>query len=136
MSKTTVYEIAILYHMDCEAALDKATAKVKKLITDNGGKIVKEESWGKRQLAYSVKRQTHAIYVFYDVEISGLSLAKIETAFNITEEVLRYMFHVSDLKAKEAILARQAAEAKEKKTKEKELETVAEEKAEVKQNVA
>ena len=118
MSQAIIYELAVLYRPDFEADLEKVAAKVKKLVTANEGKILKEEVWGKRQLAYSIKAQTHAVYVFYDVEISGSNLAKIETSLNITEEVLRYQFHKPDLKAKEAYLAHQAVKAKKAKSTE------------------
>ncbi len=145
MSQAIIYELAVLYRPDFEADLEKVAAKVKKLVTDNEGKILKEEIWGKRQLAYSIKAQTHAIYVFYDIEISGSNLAKIETSLNITEEVLRYQFHKPDWKAKEAYLARQAmeetkkakaAEIKAAETKEDEPEPEQRQEAEVSQDVA
>ena len=102
MPKTAIYELAVLYHSDFEADLDKVGDKVKQLVTDHGGKILEEHVWGKRQLAYPIKKQTHALYVFYDLEIAGTDLIKIETSLNITEEVLRYQFHKPDLKAKAA----------------------------------
>ena len=113
MPDTTVYELAVLYRADLEEALDKAAAKVKALVTERGGKIVTEDVWGKRQLAYQIKKETHAIYVFYDVEIAGDALSGIEAALNINEEVLRYQFHKPDFKAREVTAARAAAKEKE-----------------------
>ena len=44
------YEIAVLYHPDLEIDLDKSAQKVTKIFTDNGGKVVAEDNWGKRKL--------------------------------------------------------------------------------------
>lgn len=106
-----IYELAVLYRDDPKEDLDKAIAEVKQLIKDQSGKIIKEDVWGKRQLAYLVKKQSHAFYVFYDLEIPSESLAKIETTLNISEGVLRYQFYKPDLKALAAALANPAPKA-------------------------
>lgn len=41
------YELTVLIHPDLETDLDKALGKVKSLVTDNGGEIIKEDNWGK-----------------------------------------------------------------------------------------
>ncbi len=112
MSHTAIYELAVLYRSDSEDVLDKLSTKIKKLITDADGQILKEDVWGKRQLAYPIKKQTHALYIFYDLEIDGKQLHKIESILNITEEVLRYQFHKPDLKTLAIALARPAREVR------------------------
>lgn len=93
------YEVAVLYHPDLEIDLDKAENRVKKIITDNGGKINKTENWGKRKLAYPIKKQDFAVYVFYAADIPGENVAKIEQTFNITDEIIRFLITKPDLKA-------------------------------------
>jgi small subunit ribosomal protein S6 len=85
------YEMVVLYHPDLEIDLEKPLKKIEKIVTDNGGKIVKTDNWGKRKLAYAIKKQDHAVYVYYDVQIPSESVAKIEGIFNITDEVIRYL---------------------------------------------
>ncbi len=85
------YEIAVLYHPDLEVDLSKAEEKVTKIITSNGGKITAADNWGKRKLAYAIKKQEHAIYVFYTVEMPGEGVKKVESTLNITDEVVRYL---------------------------------------------
>ncbi len=92
------YEIAILYHPDLEVDLSKAEEKVTKIITSNDGKITATDNWGKRKLAYTIKKQDYGIYVFYTVEIAGEGVKKVETILNITDEVLRYLIVRPDLK--------------------------------------
>ncbi len=93
------YEIAVLYHPDLEVDLSKAEEKVTKLFTDNGGKVVATDNWGKRKLAYAIKKQEHAVYVFYTVEMPGEGVKKVESVLNITDEVIRYLITKPDLKA-------------------------------------
>src|SRR6478672_11866595 len=93
------YEIAVLYHPDLEVDLTKAEDRVKKIITDNGGKITAADNWGKRKLAYDIKGNEHAIYVFYTVEMPGAGVLKVESTLNITDEVIRFLITRPDLKA-------------------------------------
>lgn len=93
------YEIAILYHPDLEIDLEKASSRVTKIFTDNGGTIVSEDNWGKRKLAYDIKGNEHAVYVFYTVELPGESVRKVESILNITDEVIRFLITRPDLKA-------------------------------------
>jgi small subunit ribosomal protein S6 len=106
------YEIAVLYHPDLEVDLTKAEEKVAKIITGNGGKIVGTDNWGKRKLAYPIKKQEHAVYVFYTAEIPGEGVQKIEATLNITDEVVRYLIVRPDLKAIAKAEAAKAEKAK------------------------
>lgn len=106
------YELSVLYHPDLEIDLEKATAKVEKLIASADGKIVSTDSWGKRKMAYKIKNQEHAIYVFYTLELPPAGVKKINDTLNITDEVIRFLITKPDLKkaAKaEALKAEKAA---------------------------
>lgn len=111
---TAQYEVAVLYHPDLEVDLTKAEERVTKIFTDNGGKVVATDNWGKRKLMYPIKKQEHAVYVFYTVEMEGEGVKKVEATLNITDEVLRYLLTKPDLKkiAKaDALKAEKAAKA-------------------------
>ena len=93
------YEVAVLYHPDLEIDLEKATSRVEKIFTDNGGEIKNTDNWGKRKLAYPIKKNEHAVYVFYTVEFPSEAVRKVESVLNITDEVIRFMITRPDLKA-------------------------------------
>lgn len=93
------YEIAVLYHPDLEVDLSKAEEKVTKIFTDAQAKVTATDNWGKRKLAYPIAHNEHGIYVFYTVEMPGEAVGKIETALNITDEVIRYQVVKPDLAA-------------------------------------
>lgn len=102
----------MLYHPDLEIDLEKAENRVTKIITDNNGKITKTDNWGKRKLAYPIKKQDFAVYVFYTVEMPAESVAKVEQTFNITDEIIRFLITKSDLKAIAKAEAARAEKAK------------------------
>lgn len=109
------YEIAVLYHPDLEVDLTKAEERVTKIFADNGGSVTATDNWGKRKLAYNIKGNEHAVYVFYTVEMPGEGVARVEAALNITDEVIRFLITKPDLKAiakaeaAKAVKAEQAA---------------------------
>ena len=106
------YEVAVLYHPDLEIDLEKASKKVETIITESGGKITKTDNWGKRKLAYPINKQEFAVYVFYTVELPADAPAKIDQAFNITDEIIRFMVTRPDLKAAAKAQALKAEKAK------------------------
>lgn len=108
------YEIAILFDPDLEVDMEKATSRVEKILTDNGAKITNVDNWGKRKLAYTIKKHDQAVYVFYTADIPGANVQKIESVLNITDEVIRFLIVRPDLKAiakAETAKAEKAAQA-------------------------
>jgi small subunit ribosomal protein S6 len=108
------YEIAVLYHPDLEIDLEKATSKVEKIFTDNGGTVKNADNWGKRKLAYPIKKNESAVYVIYTVDMPGTGVQKVESTLNITDEVIRFLITRPDLKAiakAEALKAEKAEKA-------------------------
>lgn len=73
------YELTVLIHPDLEADLDTPLAKVRNIITNAGGTIVREDNWGKKKLAYSIKREEFAVYVYMDVNLPADAPLKIST---------------------------------------------------------
>lgn len=122
------YEIAVLFDPQLEIDLSKPTAKMEKIFSENKAKVIKTDNWGKKKLAYPIKKQDSAVYVFYTVEIPGENVAKVESTLNLTDEVIRYLITRPDLKAIEkaetakADKARKAAERGESANDEKETE--------------
>lgn len=93
------YEIAVLFHPDLEVDLSQAENKLKKIVTDNGGEVTATDNWGKRKLAYVIKGNEHAVYVFYTASVPPQGVMKIESTLNITDEVIRFLITKPDLKA-------------------------------------
>ena len=60
-------------------------------IVKNGGNIKKEEAWGKRLLAYPVKKFKEAHYYKVDFEAPPAAVAKMEAAYKLNADILRTM---------------------------------------------
>lgn len=105
------YELVVLLHPDLEIDLEKPLAKVEQILTDNGGKVLKKDNWGKRKIAYQIRKEDFAVYVYYELELPAQSLKKINNTFNITDEVLRFLLTKKDPRAEKAaaIAAERAA---------------------------
>lgn len=93
------YELVVLLHPDLEIDLEKPLTKVRTIIKDNGGEITKEDNWGKRKLAYQIRKEDFAVYVYFEVNIPSEAVKKIQSTLNITDEVLRYLLTAVDPRA-------------------------------------
>lgn len=85
------YEIVYIIHPDLEGSTAKITEKVKSMVEKSGGKVLNEENWGKKKLAYEIKKNTFGIYVFMLAEMEASSLREIERTLRLSEEVIRSM---------------------------------------------
>jgi small subunit ribosomal protein S6 len=87
-----LYEHVFLARQDlAQAQVDALAENATKIITDNGGKVVKSESWGLRSLAYRIQKNRKAHYVMLDFDAPGPAVAELERQTQINEDVIRYI---------------------------------------------
>lgn len=98
---TKLYELTVLFHPDLENHLEKPLKKLEDIIKDHKGSIKTQDNWGKKKLAYTIKKQDFAVYVYSEVEVAPMEASKIQSLLNITDEVIRYLMVEKDLKAPE-----------------------------------
>lgn len=92
MAEKRSYEIVFIIQPDAEdAEVMRLTEAAQKIITDQGGSIVKTEMMGKRRLAYEINHQRDGIYVLLEVEGSGSEIAELERRMRVNDRILRYM---------------------------------------------
>jgi len=97
------YELTVLIHPDLESDIETPLAKVRDIIKSAGGKVTREDNWGKKKLAYKINREDFAVYVYMDVELPADAPLKISNTLNITDEVLRYLLVTVDEKGRKAL---------------------------------
>ncbi|MBC7565031.1 30S ribosomal protein S6 [Candidatus Saccharibacteria bacterium] len=105
------YELTVLIHPDLEADLETPLTKVRDIIKNAGGTIIREDNWGKKKLAYPIRREEFGVYIYMDVSLPADAPLKISNIFNITDEVLRYLLVTVNEKARKAMAAEQARAA-------------------------
>ena len=76
----------------------KVLARIEKLIEKAKGKISKTDAWGKRHLAYPIKRHEEGYYVVLDVEMPQENTKEFESELKIQNDVLRFMLIREDNK--------------------------------------
>lgn len=93
------YELAVVLQpgVDEETKTAEMT-KVQDLITRFGGTIEKIDDWGKRRLAYEIKKVNEGFYSFITFEADANAPAEIESRIRIMENVLRYLIVRKDVK--------------------------------------
>ena len=90
--KTQVYESAVLINAALEDdQIGNLTNRIKETITSYGGEIVEIEDWGRKRLAYVVKKSKIGYYVIFQYNSSPDLLLKLERFFQLDDNVLRYL---------------------------------------------
>lgn len=92
------YELTVLIHPDLEIDLEKPLGKIRDIITAGGGEISQEENQGKKKLAYRIRGEDFAVYVFFELNLPAGAVSKIDSTLNITDESLRHLLVSKDLK--------------------------------------
>ena len=75
-----------------EEIIEGLVEKIRKMITDNGGSILDVNRWGKRRLAYEIKKKQHGYYVYFLYEIDKKEFPEeLERNLRMIENLLRYL---------------------------------------------
>lgn len=72
--------------------------EVETLVTQNGGAIVRSETWGKRKLAYEVQKCSEGYYILLRFESAPSFVARLENHFRLTDVIIRYLVVLFDEK--------------------------------------
>lgn len=86
------YELMILFDPNLQDEEKKALLdKIRQTITTNKGAIIKTDEWGRRKLAYEIKKFQEALYVLIDFELEPDNIANLESSIKFEEKILRYL---------------------------------------------
>ena len=97
------YELTVLIRPDLESDIEAPISKVRDIVKKAGGEIKKEDNWGKKKLAYKIRKEDFAIYVYMDIILPADAPLKISNTLKITEEVLRYLLVLADEKTQKLV---------------------------------
>lgn len=86
------YELVFIVHPDLDdPALKEVVEKVSGWITESGGSVLKIDLWGKRKLAYSIRKQKEGQYVLLKTQMEPTFGATLERNLRFLEPVLRFL---------------------------------------------
>jgi small subunit ribosomal protein S6 len=89
------YEVVFIVHPDLdENAMKGVIEKVQTWITDSGGSVVKTDNWGKRRLAYEIRKQREGQYVFIQTQMAPTFTNELERNLRFLEPVMRFLITV------------------------------------------
>ncbi len=86
------YQSVLILKPDLEESrVDEALAKIGEFIKSNGGAILKTEKWGKKRLAYRVKKNRFGVYlnIYHTLEPSGV--VDLEKKYKLFDLIIKFM---------------------------------------------
>ena len=87
-----LYEHVFLARQDlAQAQIDALAETATNIIESNGGRVVRTETWGLRNIAYRIQKNRKAHYVMLEIDAPAPSIAELERQTQINEDVIRYM---------------------------------------------
>ena len=85
------YEVVLIVHPDLdETALQGVMDRVQGWIKDSGGSVDNVDQWGKRRLAYQIRKQREGQYVYMDVQFAPAFSAELDRNLRFLEPIMRY----------------------------------------------
>jgi len=84
------YEVMVIL----DPALDERTVapsldQFLGVVREDGGQVEKVEVWGRRRLAYDIKKKSEGIYAVIDLNCSPAAVKELDRQLNLNEGVLR-----------------------------------------------
>lgn len=90
------YETVFIVDPGCdETEVDREIDTVKGVITEGSGQVVEVQVWGKRRLAYEIKKKKEGTYAFVRFKCDPSVLQELNRRFKLNELVLRHLIVLS-----------------------------------------
>jgi len=115
-----------------EARVAEALEKIGEFIKSNGGASLRIENWGKKRLAYRVKKNRFGIYLNLYHTLESAKVVELETKYKLYELIIKYMVVRLDDDELERALGKETEVEGESKDEDKKAEAKTEAKAETK----
>ena len=112
------YEVVIVFAPTLtDDEVEQSTEGFKKAAEEKGAQIAGLDQWGKRKLAYPIKKHTEGIYVILTLEEPAAeAVGELERRFRVSESIIRFLTVRIDLDLKRAEKFKERRSKKKKKT--------------------
>lgn len=85
------YETIMIINPTLDESATKATIeKITSLISTHG-EVESTEEWGKKKLAYPIKKQSEGYYVLVNFSSNPEFIDELDRIYNITDEVIKHI---------------------------------------------
>jgi small subunit ribosomal protein S6 len=86
------YELVVVIDPEIdEEKLSATLERISQFVTTRGGEVIDVDRWGKRKLAYPIKRRSEGDYVITHFRLEPAQAAELEAGLRLSEEVLRHL---------------------------------------------
>ena len=85
------YELLLIITPDYDESEAEALTDQVKGIIENSGTLLKVDPWGKKRLAYPIRKRSEGYYVLYIFECAPSFVAELSQSLRVIETILRYM---------------------------------------------
>jgi small subunit ribosomal protein S6 len=86
------YELTVIFSPQiAEGDFPVAIEKVSQFIIQRGGSVTELNQWGRRRLAYPIKRFMEGNYVLTQFNFEPKLIAELETNLRMSDDILRYL---------------------------------------------
>lgn len=114
-----------------KSGIEGLNNKIKNIVQENGGKVIRLTRWGRRELAYKIKKFNYGFYVHLNYFGEGKTVSELQRSLRLNENILRYitikLSDKCDINSKESLpdvdleaVKAESAASKEKVSEEKE----------------
>ena len=94
---TRDYELVVIYNPEIgDDAVPNSIQRVEHGITSRGGEVTDSNHWGRRRLAYPIKRHMEGNYVVSQVKLDPAQVPDLEASLRISEDVIRHLIIRAD----------------------------------------
>jgi small subunit ribosomal protein S6 len=91
------YELVLVLQPELDDnAANAIIEKARGWITEAGGSVDKVDNWGKRRMAYQIRKQREGHYYLINATLAPTACANLERNLRFTETVLRFMLTLVD----------------------------------------
>lgn len=88
----SLYECVFIVRQDIPVTqVETFTTSFAEILTNNGGKVVKTEQWGLRNLAYRINKNKKGHYVLFNLDAPSTAINELERNMRLHEDVLRFL---------------------------------------------
>ena len=86
------YELGFVIHPEVDQSdVTQAVDKVGQYITAGGGEVTSVDVWGRRALAYPIRKHKEGTYVFLQAQLDPQAILELERNLKLDEEILRHL---------------------------------------------